>query len=89
VSRVVWKFEVARANRTQMPRGARLLSVGQQDNRVMVWAEVDPRAAVGFRSVQAICTGDQVPPYGATFVGTAHLPRTDEVVHVYDGGDTT
>lgn len=88
MSRVIWKFEVPRSSYPALPAGARVLSAGEQDGLVFVWADVDPAAVPTWRALQSFCTGDRIPD-GAASVGTVHMtvgPNAGTVLHVYDGG---
>lgn len=75
-TRVVWKFpmpvgfgEVA----VDMPVGAEILSVGQQDVGPRIWALCDPEAPREPRLLLVLPTGDRTDMSRAgRFVGTIH-----------------
>lgn len=86
----VWKFTIEPwGTRVEMPKGARLLHVHEQNNGVCVWAEVDVTAPKVDRIVLIVGTGHQVPRGAQTYVGTAHIVEAGQpiVLHVYDGGE--
>lgn len=87
---VIWKFTLNPVEDTiAMPEGARILHVREQFQRVCIWAEVDPEAAIVNRRFGIGLTGQGVPPGG--YVGTAHVVEeglaTAIVVHLYDQGE--
>jgi hypothetical protein len=90
VSRTIWKFELHPARPdVQMPAGAKLLHVHEQNGKVCVWAEVDSGAPLVLRRFYYSMTGGMV--IDAPYVGTAHITEGIEpvVVHVYDRGEGT
>ena len=91
----IWKFEIKLDNHSiEMPKGARILSVGVQDHlseSIMIWAMVDPEAP-SCRRVFAICrTGHSIFPQAPvwqnklSFLGT--VQQGPLVWHVFDGGE--
>jgi len=82
----------------EMPLGARVLSVGQQDDprKLVVWAIVDPARSEGRRCFRIFGTGhpfdlpsmDGTSPPFATFVGTVQT-QLGLVWHVFDCGWAT
>src|SRR5690349_369106 len=86
-SRQVWKFEVeSGAGRgvptIAMPRGAKLLRAEEIDDKVWVWAEVDPEAFHVGRSCGYWITGVPIPD-GWVHVDTVVIKHSAEVIHVY------
>lgn len=94
----VWKFTVDAPNETcrawvDMPPTARPISVGLQDDTLVVWALCDPEqeaefglSASGPRRLIVANTGQEIPglPNGAKFLGT--VTTADGIVwHVWDG----
>lgn len=70
-----------------MPRGAQVLSVGQQRD-VVVWALVEPDAPLVQRRFGLRTTGAEVP--GGTFLGTLQFrehPPYPFVWHIFDEGE--
>jgi hypothetical protein len=63
------------------PAGAKPISVGIQDGKVCVWAEVDPASRPGNIRLWCVGTGFGAVPEGATFLGTVAQGRF--VWHLY------
>lgn len=72
----IWKFTMTGSEcAILMPRSARLLTVGAQEDDIVIWAEVDPAALFRERRFQAFNTGAELPklvelPLPAPWVGT-------------------
>lgn len=83
----IWKYDlVVGSNFIRMPVGADILSAGIQDNRVTIWAQVDPEAERYLRSVRVFGTGWELPPAANdNFVGTV-VVQDGSAWHVYDMG---
>ena len=81
-----WKYPVAivALQQLQLPRGARILHVGQQAGSVFLWADVDPNAPVERREIQVAPTGGM--PTAETprrHIGTVQM-RSGLVWHVFE-----
>lgn len=96
--RMIWKFTVPHPMSRDdvfMPPGARILAVGEQNNRLVVWAEVDPRSTQVKRAIRVYPTGSEVlrdDVYIGTVQVRGEIPghpgeHTELVWHVYDGGE--
>ena len=93
-ARIVWKFPVPRPNNTgrafiDVPSFAEFLSVGIQNDEIVVWALVVPPRpgdALTMRRLIVANTGMDVPgfPEGARFLGTV-TSSNGIVWHVWDG----
>lgn len=85
----IWKFEfqVQDVVEIEMPQGARILSVGNQNKpyHICVWALVDPSAIKIKRTLYIFGTGQPVPQAitGSSFVGTVF--DGPYVWHVFKG----
>ena len=85
--RVIYKYQIDLAPRTdiEMPYGAKILTVGRQDGKLMLWAEIDANNLMAKRIIWLIGTGwsaacsEHCPYIGTIFDG-------DFVWHIYDGG---
>lgn len=88
MSTVVWKFPLPVCSSADMPTGATVLSVGEQDADIVAWALCDPEAPKVSRLLTAHPTGAPLPPvlFGAAFVGTVQM-ESGLVFHVFDGGE--
>lgn len=86
--RMIYKYTLGIGDRLDvaMPRGARILSCGEQHGDVVLWVQVDPTAPIEPRRVAQVVTGGPVPEW-MWFVGTVQLGlgrRPDQfVVHIY------
>lgn len=69
----IWKFELQVADRfgVEMPTGAKILSVGDQNGGPHLWAEVHPDNDRETRVFHCHGTGHDVPEDGRQYVGTA------------------
>lgn len=86
MSAVVWKFPLRRWSAfIDMPGGARILSAGEQDGELCVWALCDPDAPKESRYIAAINTGQRMPPPAGEFVATVRMMGSGTVWHVFEG----
>ena len=72
-----------------MPYAARLLSVGERKDTLVVWAAVETTYPLYARRLVVVRTGGE-PPLGCVFLGTVQcvgLSTGSRVVHVFDGGE--
>lgn len=86
--KTIWKFPI-RITDTQtvlMPKGAQILSVGTQGNRLFLWAMVDSNAALESREIAIFGTGHPLPDseLAAAFIGTTQQHEGALVWHVFD-----
>ena len=83
----VWKFVLDPNGCVMMPRGARILSVGEQGAEIVAWAMVDPKASTVRRRIVPIGTGHKAEHVAAlSFVGTVQM-RDGLVFHFFDAGE--
>lgn len=91
MSERIFKYEVPDGNTVHlvpMPVNARIISVGDQDGRLVLWAIVDKDAAFVHRMVRVVFTGEPLPvPEPGRFIGTVQF-RNGLVVHVFDASRT-
>lgn len=66
------------------PKGAKILAVGNQHERFVLWAEIDPRAAPERRSFVVYGTGHPMPDDPGTYLGTASFADGTLVLHAYE-----
>lgn len=72
-----------------MPYAARLLSVGERKDTLVVWAAVETTYPLYRRRFVVARTGEE-RPLGCVFLGTVQcvgLSTGSRVVHVFDGGE--
>jgi len=88
--RVVNKYELPPGRTSvQMPRGAKLLSVGRSSSeyaqdRLYVWALVEPGGPMEPRVFHVVPTGKELPDGVRTHVGTVHGVEGWMVFHVFE-----
>lgn len=66
-----------------LPPDARVLSVGNQYDAVVLWAELDPNALRVMRRFAVLPTGGMVPDGLGAFIGTVLTGGGQLVSHVY------
>lgn len=83
----IWKFSLPLVPDfdLELPAGAVVLSVREQDNRPCMWAKVDTQAKLTTRSFSLVGTGHSVPAE-SKYLGTAHLDEGHLVVHLFEIG---
>lgn len=92
---VIWKFALPIGEMDyeifhDMPRGAKVLSAGNQRENLVIWAEVVPSHVRCKRRFMILPTGDSHDPpipVNARFVATVLFEGGGLVVHVYDCGE--
>jgi hypothetical protein len=90
VSSTVWKYELDGVTNTlDIPKGAKPLSVAQQHNALVLWAQVDPDAPTEKRTVHVVGTGTPVPDEVGPFIGTAVCDGGAWVFHIFDDAAVT
>ena len=83
----IFKYELVFPGPIQLPIGAQVLSVGQQDGTPYLWALVDPeQRALATRDLLVVGTGHDALVYGRRFIGTIHGVEGHLVLHVFDQG---
>lgn len=84
----IFKYEIQHSRPVVMPKGAVVLSAGQQADKLFVWAMVDPDAPLEQRSIAAFYTGDDVAGQPhllyQRFLGTVHTHGGALVHHIFE-----
>ena len=84
MSNKIHKYEVSVTGAPiYMRKGAKVISVGAQDNDVVIWVTEDTRNVFENRVIFGKLTGEEVNP-NCTYHGTAQLCN-GVVVHVFEG----
>jgi hypothetical protein len=85
MNRQIWKFQVPfdEVCIVEMPLGARVVFVGEQNDAIYLWAEVDPAHRKVVRKFAIVGTGQSIPE-DLEYVGTVQTPPF--VWHVYEEG---
>lgn len=68
-----------------MPKGARIISAGNQAAQLVLWAVVDPEQALAGHLVAVYGTGWDIPSEPGRFVNTVQVDSY--VWHVFDCGE--
>lgn len=73
--RTIWKFELkVGENKVKMPDLSDILSIGEQDGKVMMWVEVDDKADQTERPILVVGTGQEInEEYALEFIGTVTI----------------
>ena len=72
----------------EMPIGAKIISVGCQNDELFLWAHVDTEKATEKRKIAVYGTGHEVTHEGV-FIGTVLMFDGSLVLHVMDCGMVT
>jgi hypothetical protein len=82
---VVWKYVLAPVpeQTINIPVGAQLLHVAEQNGQLCLWAKVDLSGAVVSRRFYVAATGYEMPSY-VEHIGTALMQGGDLVFHVFE-----
>lgn len=91
----IWKYDLSPGNlEVQMPRGAKLRHVGNQNEILTLWAQVDTEAPLVTRLLPVHGTGHQIHtlnrgdgPELPRYVGSALMYNGMLVLHVFDHGE--
>lgn len=67
----------------KMPEGAKVINAGIQDGDFVLWAEVDPSAALVYHQVHLVFTGQTVPEGPGWKYITTLIDGGGFVWHVY------
>lgn len=85
----IWKFPIQPGDliRVQMPKGARVLDVQEQQGQPAIWAEVDSEAETEERLFDVFGTGHEIKSgmgVAREYVGTFQLHGGVLVFHLYE-----
>lgn len=88
MSATIWKYEWPHHSlhaQFEMPLGAKIIHVGQQYDKLVLWAHVDPYAPKERRMFAACYTGGAAPENDdGRFLGTVLLAQGEFVLHVFE-----
>lgn len=82
--KTIWKYTLSAVSTIEMPMGAQLLTVHEQNNEVCMWALVDASQETEYRSFCVYGTGQEVPKQPMLYIGTALLHSGTLVLHVFE-----
>jgi hypothetical protein len=89
MARTIWKYTLNLGTLPQevsIPVGSELLSVGEQEGVLVLWAMVDPgrRDDTEIRTISVVATDYDVPNGILRFIGTVQK-ESGTVWHVFEG----
>lgn len=80
----VWKFVPTDESASiKMPEGGYILSAGNQNGRMCIWALVDPERPLVDRQFKVVGTGQPFDPEHWTFIDTVQFMNGAIVLHVF------
>ena len=76
---------IRQTTRIRLPKNAKILSVQEQKNEVVLWAEVDPsEKEKEVQSLQLLITGEPIEDHGEReFISTVQLDGGGFILHVF------
>lgn len=84
MARTIYKFELTPGQPLRMTVGAKVLAVGNQGERFMLWAELDLNREPEERFVTVYGTGHRLPDDPGRYLGTAQFADGSLVFHAYE-----
>lgn len=83
--KTIYKYEVQPFNETMwLPDGAKILSVGEQESRIYIWALVDPDIMSNTpRHIKSYGTCHPVEDTAMSFIGTVQM-QNGLVFHFFE-----
>lgn len=85
MSKTIWNFTLRPVIEIEMPEGAQLLSVHEQNGELCMWVQVRTENPMVKRKFLTFGTGHILPDdQKLDFVGTALLERGALVLHVFE-----
>ena len=83
--RTIWKWPLlAETTTINMPHGAKLLTIQEQDGLPVLWAMGDPGVMMYPRTFRWYGTGHKLPDEPGEYVGTFQMRGGELVVHVFE-----
>lgn len=85
--KVIYKYrlDITDHQRVLMPRFANLLCVAEQRSDLMLWALVDPQAALDSREIRIVGTGNPIPNASELkHIGSVVMSNSVFVWHVFE-----
>ena len=68
----------------EMPTYSQILSFHEQDGNLYIWVLADPRLKPETRRFRLAGTGHSIECSTLSFIGTAHLPVSGQVFHLFE-----
>lgn len=84
--KTIWKYQLTTAGQIEMVKGAKVLSVGHQNDEIMIWAEADDNTTeTEIRHFNVVGTGWGTDDHPGKFIDTVILDN-GLVWHIYEKG---
>jgi hypothetical protein len=83
----IWKWSLTPETLIDMPEGAQILTVQDQNGQPALWALVDPDARREARTFKTYGTGHPVPDNPGKYIGTFQHMNGMLVFHVFEEGE--
>lgn len=85
MKRVVYKYVLLNTiNRINLPPGARVLHIGEQERKVYMWVMLNPDCNTTVsRKFEVVPTGEKFDDDELEFLGTVVM-KNEEVYHVFE-----
>lgn len=86
----IYKYTLPITNRQHLylPKDARILHVGTQNDNIYIWAHVDTRKEDTLRTIRIYSTGQNIDDYDQAaymhYLNTVQFPDSGLVFHVYE-----
>jgi len=82
----IWKqrLEVETEQTIEIPEGSKLLTVGEQNGIMYIWFSCNTENPKRDRTIFIIGTGDDLPYYDVSYIGTIFQYSGRLVFHVYE-----
>ena len=80
----IFKFELTPSCSIELPKGAEILTVAEQNDAIFMWVKLDPTAPKEWRNFAAYGTGHRVSDSPTKYIGTAFLHSRTLVLHVFE-----
>jgi len=71
-------------SKIQMPKNAEILHVVSQQDKICLWAEIDPSAEPEYRFFEVFGTGRDIPAGNRKYFGTVKMSDDQLIFHVYE-----
>lgn len=85
MKKIIYKYILnAGIVKVEMPAGAKILCVQEQNNLPVLWAEVDINQPLENRVFSLVHTGEEFDTTYKTYIATCLLDEGDYVVHIYE-----
>ena len=86
--KTIYKYQITLSGKVDMPVGAKVLHVGEQDGGMFLWAAVDTRSPIRHRQFTVIGTGtgwdmEEKDCHVSDYVGT--VMALGLVWHIFEG----